>query len=133
MTSTIDAGSCARSSSGRPSGTTSWPASGPLSIRERTICPSRPVTTIRIGCRSGPSLAEKAEAVPCVALAQRLPPPLIVEVPLHRLFDAGVEILARPPPEFGLELGRIDRVPRIVAGPVRHKGDQFLARAVGRS
>src|SRR6516225_3872049 len=82
--------------------------------------------------RSG--LGDDAEALAGVnLLAQRPPPPFVVEIPAHRLVDAGLERLERAPAEFALKLGRVDGVALVVPGPVGDEGDEGFVRARHRA
>ena len=64
---------------------------------------------------AGERLGVIAEALAGVNLvAQRAPPPFVVEIPAHRLARARLEDLARPPAEFALDLGRVDGVAQVV-------------------
>ena len=80
-------------------------------------------------------VGEHAQAFAGIDLvAQRPPPPFVVEVPANGLFDAGVEILLRPPAELLLELGRVDGVAEVVARPVGTKViSSAWPRPAGRS
>ena len=104
--------------------------------RVRSIAGGRAEPDLDVGARGG-GLAEGAGHLPVVgagheyphascrdqpeplaaidAVAQRLPPVATVEIPPHRLLDAGLEGLLRAPAELGLELGRIDGVALVVA------------------
>ena len=50
-------------------------------------------------------------------------PILIVEIPLHRLADAGIEGFGRFPAEFSLEFAGVDGVAAVVAGAILDVGD----------
>ena len=62
------------------------------------------------------------------AVENRLPPATLVQIPFHGLLDPGLEGLGGPPAELGLDLGGVDRVAAVVAGPVGDERDQTLAR-----
>src|SRR5574338_761675 len=57
----------------------------------------------------------------------------IVQIPLHRLADAGLESLGWPPAQFPSQLPGVDGVAAVVAGAVRDKGDEtaVASRRVG--
>jgi predicted outer membrane repeat protein len=57
------------------------------------------------------------------ALQQRLPPGLIVDVPLNRLTEARFEIVARFPAQLTLTEGGIDSVTTVVPQSIGHKRD----------
>ena len=59
-----------------------------------------------------------------VAAGDVVEPFLVVEVPAHRLLDAFLELEARFPAQFLLELGGVDGVAGIVAQTIRHVGDE---------
>src|SRR5690554_2435391 len=66
-----------------------------------------------------------AEALALVAAVLHAAAPfLIIQVPLHRLADAGLEGLFRPPAKLALDLVGVDGVAQVVAGAVCHVGDQ---------
>src|SRR5260221_7735663 len=58
-----------------------------------------------------------------VAVLDRPPPPLVLLVPGDGVGEPLLEAVLRPPPE-GLELRRVERIPPVVAGPVRDGRDQ---------
>src|ERR1700727_846511 len=77
-----------------------------------------------------PGLGDHAETLARVDLfPQRAPPPLVVEIPAHRLLDAALERFARAPAKLALELGGVDRIAEIVPGPVGDKGNEGVVRA----
>src|SRR5689334_16036584 len=94
--------SAAKSKSGRPSATISASRPDARSIKARTTWPSRPVTAIRMKLAVG--VLQEPEPLSRVALPKRLPPPLVVEIPLHRLLDTRLEVFPRAPAELILEL-----------------------------
>src|SRR6266487_3834343 len=55
------------------------------------------------------------------------PPWLVVEVPLHGLLQSALETDAAAATEFGRELAGVDRIAVIVAGAVRHIGNELAA------
>src|SRR6185436_6446849 len=60
-----------------------------------------------------------------VSAAHDVPGPgHVVEVPLHGLPQAGVEVLARPPPQLAAYLCGVYRVTAIVAGTVGNVRDE---------
>ncbi len=116
----------ARSRPGRPSSTTSWPWRPATSCEGAGHLPVLPRDGDAHAAQ--PFFAARAEPEPLAridALAQRLPPPFIVEVPGHGAADAGGEVLAGAPAELVLELGGVDGVALVVARPVGHEGDQL--------
>ncbi len=70
---------------------------------------------------------------PCAARhsarADRLPPGAVVQVPLHGLAQAAVEVVRRGPVQRGGGAGRVDLVAEVVAGAVGDELDQPLPRA----
>ena len=60
----------------------------------------------------------------------RSTPGAVLEVPGHGLAEAFGEGRARPPPELPGELGRVDRIASIVAGPIRDERDELAVGAV---
>ena len=59
-------------------------------------------------------------------------PGLIVQIPLHRLADAGLEGLGRLPAQFAFDLAGVYGVAAVVTGAIGDVGDLFLVRlAVG--
>src|SRR5438270_5039144 len=98
------------------------------STSERPTCPSRPVTSMRM--RSGLRGLEHSEPLTRIALAEGSPPPLVVEIPAHGLFDARLECFLRSPAEFCFELGGVYRVSRVMPRAVDDELDQFLARPI---
>src|SRR5882762_1138385 len=64
--------------------------------------------------------------VPSRALEQRLPPRLIVAVPLDRFGQTLFETVARFPFQLAPTKGRIDGITAIVPEPVSHERDQSL-------
>src|SRR5262249_59399696 len=67
----------------------------------------------------------EAEALAAIdAGAQRLPPRPVVDIPAHRLAQAALERLGRPPAELRLDLGGVDGVAAIVAPPGGDGRDQ---------
>src|SRR5689334_13048022 len=78
--------------------------------------------------RSG--LGDHAETLASVDLVpERAPPPLVVEIPAHRLLDPALERLVRAPAKLALEFGGVDRVAEIVSGPVGDIGNERLVPA----
>ena len=59
-------------------------------------------------------------------LAQRTPPPFVVEIPANRFLNPAVEGLERAPSELTLKLGRVDGIAQIVPRPVRNEGDELF-------
>jgi len=53
-------------------------------------------------------------------------PGLVVEVPADGLLDAFLELQRRFPAQFALELGAVDGVAEVVAGAIRHIGDEVV-------
>src|SRR5436190_20681092 len=72
---------------------------------------------------------KETETLARIALAQRLPPPFVVEIPLYGRLDPGFEGDCRLPAELGREPPRVDGVAPVMAGPVRHVGDQLAMRS----
>src|SRR5437016_2612881 len=69
-----------------------------------------------------------AQALPIILfLLNLLAPVAVVEIPLHGLPKAGLEGVARRPPELGANLRRVDRVAPVVARPIRHERFQVAA------
>jgi len=64
--------------------------------------------------------------VPPRALKQRLPPRLIVDIPLDRFGQAFLEIMARFPVQLTLTEGGIDGVTTVMPQSIRHKRDKTL-------
>ena len=59
-----------------------------------------------------------------------LPPGPVVRVPLDGLLEAGLEVrVLRTPAQLGLQLGRVDRVPSVVAGAVPDPVERVLRLA----
>src|ERR1700680_3526159 len=58
------------------------------------------------------------------ALADRLPPVSILQIPLHGAFQPAFESLPRPPAKLGVRLGGVDRIPVVVPRTVRHESHQ---------
>src|SRR5580704_17834640 len=84
--------------------------------------------------RLSPGLGDDAQTFAGVdLLAQRPPPPFVVEIPADRLLDAALESLERAPAEFALELGRVDGVAPVVSRPVGDEGDKGFVRAGHRA
>src|SRR3954452_11648575 len=52
------------------------------------------------------------------------PPCFMIEIPLHGLLQSTLETDTATAAEFGRELAGVDRIAVIVAGAVRHIGDQ---------
>src|SRR5258708_7682410 len=76
---------------------------------------------------------EQTEPVARIPLAQRPPPPVIVEVPLDGLLDPRIEIFLSAPTKLGLEFGCVDRVASVVSWPVDNELNQpFTRMARGR-
>src|SRR5262245_60389641 len=51
------------------------------------------------------------------------------EIPGHGVTEAGVEVVTRPPSQLRASLRRVDRIPAIVPGPIRHEGfERTIAR-----
>src|SRR6478736_1002674 len=107
---------------------TDAPASSRCSTRWPPAKPPAPVT------RTGPTaLRFLASAVlrlivlleRHVVVLDRPPPPLVRAVPGHRLGEPGVEGDQRGPPER-VELGGVERIPAVVAGPILDVADQRL-------
>src|SRR4051794_33029321 len=78
--------------------------------------------------------AERAAVLALVVLAigaasDRLPPPLVVAVPLHGPLESLGEVHPRLPAELRADLLRPERVPAVVAGAVGHVLDQRLVAA----
>src|ERR1700734_763786 len=66
-----------------------------------------------------PGLGDHAETLPRVDFVpERAPPPLVVEIPAHRLLNPALESFVRTPAELAFELGGVDRVAEIVPRPV---------------
>src|SRR5947207_14550557 len=125
---------CNRSSRGRPSAMrsmplraraasrrarASWPSCGSPAIRIRiaVIPPSSPASS-GLG-RAG----DEAEPLAGIdALAQRLPPGPVVEIPAHRRGEPAVEIVTGAPAEPALELAGVDGIAVVVAGAVGDEG-----------
>ena len=61
----------------------------------------------------------------------RLPPGLVVEIPLDRLLDAVGKLGFRQPAEFGVNLGRVDGVAHVVTLAVGNEGDKRVLRVAG--
>src|SRR5690606_17938627 len=73
---------------------------------------------------------ERAQTLAVIdTVAQRAPPPLVLNVPAHRLLDAGVEVFLRAPAELGLELGSIDCIARVMARAVSDELNQPVVRS----
>src|SRR5690606_35785691 len=77
-------------------------------------------------CRAA---AEPKPLAAITAIADAFPPGAIVDVPVHRLFEPGLEGFLRTPAEFAPDLGRVDGIAQVVAGSVGHEFDQFLVPA----
>src|SRR5271166_6843021 len=78
-------------------------------------------------------LLQNAEALAGIDLvAQRPPPPFVVEIPPHRLLNAGVEGFERLPAKLALELRRVDGVAQIVPRAVRDELDERFVRTLHR-
>src|SRR5262245_38435476 len=72
----------------------------------------------------------RAEALaPVAALLDRVAPAAIVEVPAHGAGEPAPEAVRGLPAELALDLGCVDRVAAVVAGPVGH---ERLERGVAR-
>src|ERR1700691_5665617 len=81
-----------------------------------------------------PGLGDHAETLARIDLfPERAPPPLVVEIPTHRLLDAALERFARAPAELALELGGVDRIAEIVPGPIGDEGNEGVVRACPRA
>src|SRR5579864_398093 len=113
-------------------------------VREPSSCVYSPVRgRNKVGDRAAelrhllserPGLGDDSKTLAGVdLLSQRTPPPLVVQIPAHRLLDAGVEGLERAPAELTLELARVDRVALIVPRPVGDKRDERLVGARPRA
>src|SRR5207248_10416313 len=68
--------------------------------------------------------------VVCAELAglERPPPRLVLAIPAHRRLQRGAERVARRPAQLP-ELGRVERVAAVVAGPVGHQADEAIGLA----
>jgi hypothetical protein len=64
------------------------------------------------------STSGNAAALGCLGGNQRAPPILVVEIPAHRLLDAGLERLLWGPVELIADARGVDCVALIVAGSV---------------
>src|SRR5450631_2704909 len=62
-------------------------------------------------------------------LAQGRPPPVIVEIPLHRLGESAGKGFFSPPAKFSLQLAGINRISMIVSRTIRHIGDVLTVRS----
>src|SRR5262245_36611948 len=69
--------------------------------------------------------------LPVGAAAGLFHPRRVVLVPPHRLGQAALPRLRRPPAQLALDLARVDRVAAVVAGPVLHEADQGARLAQG--
>src|SRR5262249_50407517 len=113
--------------------TSAVPRKRAASTRQRASWPVFPAT--RIGCPDIVSVGgfEQAEALAAVnARLQGGPPGAIVQIPLHRLREAGLEVAARPPAQLLPRFRRVDGVALVMPRPVGHEGDQLAARPPGR-
>ena len=68
-----------------------------------------------------------------VAVAQRLPPPFILEIPANGLFDPAFEILLRFPTKLAFELRRINGIANVVTRAIGYELDQVAPRMLRRS
>src|SRR5580698_1461113 len=76
-----------------------------------------------------PGLGDHAETLARVDFVpERAPPPLVVEIPAHRLLDPALEGFISTPAKLALELGGVDRIADIVARPVGHESDERFVR-----
>ena len=87
--------------------------------------------TVAGSCRDLPVPVHFFVILFVVAAGDVVEPFLVVEVPAHRLLDAFLELQARFPAQFLLELGGIDGVAGVVAQAVRHVGDEVHVLAFG--
>ena len=55
-------------------------------------------------------------------------PRLVIQIPLHRLPDTGLEGFSRLPAEFAFDLGGVDGVAAVMAGAIGDVGNLFLVR-----
>ena len=62
------------------------------------------------------------------AFAQRPPPPFVIEIPLDRRRDTGVECFLGAPTEFRFDLAGINRIAPVVPRTVGDMRDQFSPR-----
>ena len=62
---------------------------------------------------------------------QRFPPDAVFHVPGDRRGKALVETVLRRPPQFGVELRKIDRVAEVVAGPVGNESHELAMLQAG--
>ena len=74
----------------------------------------------------GSQVTSHSLLIPSRALKQRLPPSLIVDVPLDRFGQAFFEIVARFPLQLTLTEGGIDGVTTVMPQSIRHKRDKTL-------
>src|SRR6185437_15716625 len=113
-------------------------------VREPSSCVSSPLAgeeqgggsrgRIAASLSRSPGVGDDSETLAGVdLLPQRAPPPFVVEIPAHRLLDAGLEGLERAPAELALELARVDRVAPIVPRPVGDERDQRFVGARPRA
>src|SRR3546814_9853341 len=65
-------------------------------------------------------------------VADRRPPPAIVEIPVDRLREPAGKALLRPPAQLALDLRRVDRVAPVVPRPVGDEANQIAPRPPAR-
>src|SRR3546814_15055348 len=65
-----------------------------------------------------PRLRDPQPVAGIAPVADRRPPPAIVEIPVDRLREPAGKALLRPPAQLALDLRRVDRVAPVVPRPV---------------
>src|SRR5690606_18889190 len=112
-----------RSISGRPKVTSSMSSRwAQRCLRAVTTCPSVPVTSIFKDV-PGRLLRPASPLESLLGIAQRRPPPRVIDEPGYGLGDPRFEGLLRLPTKLRSDLGRVNRITPVVARSVGHEGN----------